>query len=1519
MKYPYLIFYIITFTKTTLFGFSQPEIKQSNAGSIILEYQIDSLWVKDQKIYTKPSLAIDKTPNSFPFPCFKTPLANIPFNASVSITRSDPIPLYLFRPERQGGEKSSDGVTLKEYNKHRFGNFSNEKVGLYPSGHIQDKDVSLLHVNIIEKVNGNWVWYKKITVQIRWQNQKQGQIIFDILSSQNSLNEIENQSSQNFVPDYMISNNLIRIDIESSGYYRIPMDSLSLENSSIQNADSRSFRLWSSGHEQMINIDDELGLMFYGQKASPPDGVDYEYNFYTNTNHYWLTWGNGDGLRYADESVYPALDPSTIQIPHFFNSTIKIENNKHFERLGYSNTHSQWDSFDHYFFSPPISGNASESFLINISNPTGNGQYSVKAMLQGVTNSSRRVNLLLNERVLGSTEWNGRSAQQFEAINLLNEDLIDGQNQLNISVGDLDGLFDRVCLNQIEISYDREYIALNDKLIFKRDGNYSTVSQFTIYGFSSPDIVIFKKGQTRLKNFVTDEMNGSWRIILQDQIVGLSPEYHALSVNNISFPTQIKDVQPLEDIHLEQSNYIVIAPDSFYQELLPLVSHYNAVVISPESIYRTYSDGVLDPYSIRDYLKDAYLNWAVPPEFVLIAQDTAIPAMMMQTEKYGAAFTDYWYSLLTGGDYIPELAIGRLPARTKTEISIMVNKTMQTINNPNQIWENSILMIAGYEDEFRTQAEELIPNIVEKGFFPKRMFIDQYSENGPFWGTTDTLLSFFESGLSYINFFGHGGGAVWGDRSLFTLSDIGDLSNGARTPFVTSMTCFTGDILNPNSLGRKMLGHSNGGAYGWLGSSGLGWIINDYLLLQPIHERLFANNSEPMPIGKLINEAKMDYFFTNIIFPDIAITQLFQFNLMGDPAMVLMRFPAANIDVNNHSVYAGENISFNFDSPSPDSITAQWLDGNNYPLSEIFPIQNEELLIPENVDSGEVSLIGVFKDQYSMNNQFRVSFEIEGSFIQIQNILPDYPIQGDSISFDVYIQDRLGINSVECWVDNYLFCNLEQQSESRYYLEDKIPVPPPGNNVSIKIRVLNSENEETWSSPLEITSLEEIDVRPISILLPDENKIGLIVGLKNQSNGTGTGLMTLQVKWDGELEFQELFSDSMSFSQKLYTTKTIDFPMVSGTHDFMLSFNNVRKFQSDTLYAIDTVITVDRFWITPGLGTTENLMTHDSVKYKDLIYSVSPGKSDGNSIIKFFENGILINENQPSLHPLSISGDSKLIDISVQETIPWSAEWLTGITFGQDTLLFLFNTQRNMWEPVDGDWSGLNYSFNGTGSGQYAWMVSSDQSPPLLEAMIGGQAILRDSYIGAEPDITILAKDENGIEFESPHTKFLKNGREWGIKDDIDINQIGVLTYITFNPMLETDDTSIGFIACDKMGNISDTLTLEFIVSSDIQLFDYGNFPNPFKTITRFAYELTHTVDDFNLIIYSVDGRKIKQFKLGSTLGDFSPNIGGFHEIIWDGRDEWGDEIASGVYFYKYRVKYNSKTFTNIGKVAIAR
>ena len=69
-----------------------------------------------------------------------------------------------------------------------------------------------------------------------------------------------------------------------------------------------------------------------------------------------------------------------------------------------------------------------------------------------------------------------------------------------------------------------------------------------------------------------------------------------------------------------------------------MLIHYDAVLKTPESIYRTYSNGVISPYAIKEFLTNSYINWSIRPEFVLIAQDKQIPAMSMQTMVYGSAF-----------------------------------------------------------------------------------------------------------------------------------------------------------------------------------------------------------------------------------------------------------------------------------------------------------------------------------------------------------------------------------------------------------------------------------------------------------------------------------------------------------------------------------------------------------------------------------------------------------------------------------------------------------------------------------------------------------------------------------------------------------------------------------------------------------------------------------------------------------------------------------------------------------------
>jgi hypothetical protein len=73
-----------------------------------------------------------------------------------------------------------------------------------------------------------------------------------------------------------------------------------------------------------------------------------------------------------------------------------------------------------------------------------------------------------------------------------------------------------------------------------------------------------------------------------------------------------------------------------------------------------------------------------------------------------------------------------------------------------------------------------------------------------------------------------------------------------------------------------------------------------------------------------------------------------------------------------------------------------------------------------------------------------------------------------------------------------------------------------------------------------------------------------------------------------------------------------------------------------------------------------------------------------------------------------------------------------------------------------------------------------------------------------------------------------------------------------------------------------------------IRLFQ--NQPNPFSPETRIRFELLQA-GPVDLAIYSVQGRLIR------TLVDEALPAGP-HEVQWDGCDECGERVPSGVYFY---------------------
>jgi len=102
--------------------------------------------------------------------------------------------------------------------------------------------------------------------------------------------------------------------------------------------------------------------------------------------------------------------------------------------------------------------------------------------------------------------------------------------------------------------------------------------------------------------------------------------------------------------------------------------------------------------------------------------------------------------------------------------------------------------------------------------------------------------------------------------------------------------------------------------------------------------------------------------------------------------------------------------------------------------------------------------------------------------------------------------------------------------------------------------------------------------------------------------------------------------------------------------------------------------------------------------------------------------------------------------------------------------------------------------------------------------------------------------------------------------------------------------------------NNSSTSSTDFVVaaSAEVALAHVLNYPNPFANATKFFIEHNQACDylDVEVQVFTITGRVVK------TLQQTVRNEGFRTEgINWDGRDDFGDKLAKGVYIYKVTVK----------------
>ncbi len=112
-------------------------------------------------------------------------------------------------------------------------------------------------------------------------------------------------------------------------------------------------------------------------------------------------------------------------------------------------------------------------------------------------------------------------------------------------------------------------------------------------------------------------------------------------------------------------------------------------------------------------------------------------------------------------------------------------------------------------------------------------------------------------------------------------------------------------------------------------------------------------------------------------------------------------------------------------------------------------------------------------------------------------------------------------------------------------------------------------------------------------------------------------------------------------------------------------------------------------------------------------------------------------------------------------------------------------------------------------------------------------------------------------------------------------------------------------IDLDGSFNYSGVLTVQLAAPESFTLRQ--NYPNPFNPQTTISYELPEP-SRVSVVIYNMTGQVIR------TLID-QEMVAGFHNTVWNGKDNLGKEVASGAYFYQMK----TGNFTEVKKLTLLR
>ncbi|MDM7914086.1 MAG: C25 family cysteine peptidase [Candidatus Eisenbacteria bacterium] len=239
----------------------------------------------------------------------------------------------------------------------------------------------------------------------------------------------------------------------------------------------------------------------------------------------------------------------------------------------------------------------------------------------------------------------------------------------------------------------------------------------------------------------------------------------------------------------EPGRCLILTADSYYNQILPLYQWELQKGIP--TILKRLSEVGSTGSQVKAYIQSLYDEPQTLTYVILVGDSGSMPYLTGTAE---GAPSDPMYVMLSGNDHYPDAMISRISAQNATHVETQVSRSIRYEKTPD----------IGTAGDWYHLATGIASNAYGGGAYDWQranwlrdvLLGYNYTQVDQIYDPTATKQQIFNAineGRSLVNYIGHGSTTAWSTTG-FNVNDVYALTNGFKNPYICSVACSNGDF-----------------------------------------------------------------------------------------------------------------------------------------------------------------------------------------------------------------------------------------------------------------------------------------------------------------------------------------------------------------------------------------------------------------------------------------------------------------------------------------------------------------------------------------------------------------------------------------------------------------------------------------------------------------------------------------------------------------------------------------------------